>query len=84
MVLTGEGQVRRLSAADTRQPVEAFANIRVPKGFVAKDARARRDHGISAARTWWQDLLWLLLAALMGIAGYLLSWTGWFRSARRH
>lgn len=43
MVLTGEGQVRRLSAADTRQPVEAIASIRVPMGFVAKDARARRD-----------------------------------------
>ena len=43
MVLTGEGQVRRMSAADTRQPVSAIAQIRVPKGFVAKDARARRD-----------------------------------------
>jgi ATP-dependent RNA helicase HelY len=43
LVLTGEGQVRRVSAADTSQPVEPFARMRVPKGFVARDARARRD-----------------------------------------
>ncbi|MBK9740146.1 MAG: DEAD/DEAH box helicase [Actinobacteria bacterium] len=43
MVLTGDGQVRRMSVADTSQPVEAFTRIDVPKGFVAKDARARRD-----------------------------------------
>ena len=43
MVLTGDGQVRRMSVADTSQPVEAFTRITVPKGFVAKDIRARRD-----------------------------------------
>jgi ATP-dependent RNA helicase HelY len=43
MVLTIDGQVRRLSAADVSAPVEAFTNVAVPKGFVAKDARARRD-----------------------------------------
>jgi len=43
MVLTGDGQVRRVSVADTAQPVEALTSVTVPKGFVAKDARARRD-----------------------------------------
>ncbi len=43
MVLTSEGQVRRMSVADTSQPVEPFARISVPKGFVARDSRARRD-----------------------------------------
>ncbi len=43
MVLTGDGQVRRMSTADTSQPVEAFTRITVPKGFVAKDAQARRE-----------------------------------------
>ncbi|MHB1166625.1 MAG: DEAD/DEAH box helicase [Candidatus Nanopelagicales bacterium] len=43
MVLTGDGQVRRVSVADTTQFVEPIASVTVPKGFVAKDARARRD-----------------------------------------
>ena len=43
MVLTADGQVRRMSVADTSQPVEAFTRVPVPKGFVAKDIRARRD-----------------------------------------
>jgi ATP-dependent RNA helicase HelY len=43
MVLTADGQVRRMSTADTSQPVQAFTHISVPKGFVSKDARARRD-----------------------------------------
>ena len=43
MVLTAEGQVRRVSVADTTHPVQPFASLRVPKGFVAKDARARRE-----------------------------------------
>ena len=43
MVLTADGQVRRMSVADTSQPVEPFTRITVPKGFVAKDHRARRD-----------------------------------------
>jgi ATP-dependent RNA helicase HelY len=43
MVLTADGQVRRVSAADVSQPVEAFTTVSVPKGFVAKDGRARRD-----------------------------------------
>lgn len=43
MVLTGDGQVRRVSVADTTQSVEALTTLTVPKGFVAKDARARRD-----------------------------------------
>jgi ATP-dependent RNA helicase HelY len=32
-----------MSVADTSQPVEPFTRIVVPKGFVAKDHRARRD-----------------------------------------
>jgi ATP-dependent RNA helicase HelY len=43
MVLTVEGQVRRMSTSDTSQPVEALTRIPVPKGFVAKDHRARAD-----------------------------------------
>jgi ATP-dependent RNA helicase HelY len=43
MVLTADGQVRRMSSADTTQPVLAFSHVAVPKGFVAKDARSRRD-----------------------------------------
>ena len=43
MVLTADGQVRRMSVADTSQPVEAFTRITVPKGFVARDHRARRE-----------------------------------------
>jgi ATP-dependent RNA helicase HelY len=43
LVLTSEGQVRRVSAADTNLPVEPFARLRIPRGFVSRDARARRD-----------------------------------------
>ena len=43
MVLTAEGQVRRLSQADVASAVEPIARLRVPKAFAAKDARARRD-----------------------------------------
>ncbi len=43
MVLTADGQVRRVSIADTSQPIEAFTSIQIPKGFVAKDVRARRE-----------------------------------------
>lgn len=43
MVLTADGQVRRLSHADTSSAVTAIAQVRVPKSFSAKDARARRD-----------------------------------------
>lgn len=43
MVLTSDGQVRRMSVADTSQPVEPFARITVPKGFVSRDARMRKD-----------------------------------------
>jgi ATP-dependent RNA helicase HelY len=43
MVLTTDGQVRRMSVADVSQPVQPFTSVAVPKGFVAKDARARRD-----------------------------------------
>ena len=43
MVLTAEGQVRRVSAADTNSPVEPFARLRIPRGFVSRDSRARRD-----------------------------------------
>jgi ATP-dependent RNA helicase HelY len=43
MVLTSDGQVRRMSVADTSQPVEPFARIAVPKGFVSRDARMRKD-----------------------------------------
>jgi ATP-dependent RNA helicase HelY len=43
LVLTAEGQVRRVSAADTSAPVEPFARLRIPRGFVSRDSRARRD-----------------------------------------
>jgi ATP-dependent RNA helicase HelY len=43
MVITAEGQVRRLSQADTRNPVAPVGQVRIPKSFNAKDARARRD-----------------------------------------
>ncbi len=43
MVLTGDGQVRRISVSDTTHAVEALTTVAIPKGFVAKDARARRD-----------------------------------------
>ena len=43
LVLTAEGQVRRVSVADTAQPVEAFAQMRIPKSFASRDPRARKD-----------------------------------------
>ncbi len=43
MVLTADGHVRRMSVADASQRVEPFTRIEVPKGFVAKDGRARRE-----------------------------------------
>jgi ATP-dependent RNA helicase HelY len=43
MVLTSDGQVRRLSHADTSTPVTVIGELRVPKAFSAKDARSRRD-----------------------------------------
>lgn len=43
MVLTADGQVRRLSVADTRLPVEPFARIPVPHRFAERDVRARAD-----------------------------------------
>jgi ATP-dependent RNA helicase HelY len=43
LVLTTEGQIRRVSVSDTSNPVEAVATIPLPKGFHAKDARVRRD-----------------------------------------
>lgn len=43
LVLTVEGQVRRVSQADTTHPVEPFARLRVPRGFSARDPRARRE-----------------------------------------
>jgi ATP-dependent RNA helicase HelY len=43
MVLTSDGQVRRLSVADTRSPVEAFAHMAVPHRFAERDVRARSD-----------------------------------------
>ena len=43
MVLTGDGQVRRLSQADTQGHVSPIGHIRIPKSFSSKDARARKD-----------------------------------------
>ncbi len=43
LVLTPEGQVRRVSQADTTHPVEAFTRVRVPRAFSPRDARARRE-----------------------------------------
>ena len=43
MVLTADGQVRRLSQADTSTVVSVVGQVRVPKSFSAKDARARKD-----------------------------------------
>ncbi len=42
-MLTGDGQVRRVSAADTSAPVESFGRMRIPRGFSARDSRARKD-----------------------------------------
>lgn len=47
LVLTQEGQVRRLNQADTSQPVHAFAHIAIPRNFRERDPRARRE--LSAA-----------------------------------
>ena len=43
------------------------------------DARTRRAHDVERT-PWLSDLGWLLLASILGIGGYLLSWIGWFRS----
>jgi len=43
MVLTQDGQVRRLSAAETRLPVQTIARLDVPHRFAARDVRARAD-----------------------------------------
>lgn len=43
------------------------------------DARARAAHDVERT-PWLADLGWLLLASVIGIGGYLLSWIGWFRS----
>ncbi len=55
MVLTADGQVRRLSVADTRLPVEAVARIPVPHRFAERDVRARADLA-SALRTAVQEV----------------------------
>ncbi len=44
------------------------------------DLRTRHDFGISASRTWLADLVWLGIASIAGITGYLATWVGWFRS----
>jgi len=43
LVLTSEGQVRRVSVADTNQPIRAFAHMRIPRSFAARDPRARAE-----------------------------------------
>lgn len=43
------------------------------------DARARRTHDTEHV-PWLADLGWLAFAAVIGVAGYLLTWIGWFRS----
>ncbi|NLE71021.1 MAG: DEAD/DEAH box helicase [Actinomycetales bacterium] len=42
-VLTGERQVRTLTAADLTGPVRTVATVRVPKGFSPRNAAAKRD-----------------------------------------
>ena len=49
-VLTGERQVRTLSAADLSQGVRPVTTVRVPKGFSPRNPAARRDLA-SAMRT---------------------------------
>jgi ATP-dependent RNA helicase HelY len=43
MVLTGDGQVRRLSQADTQGHISPIGHLRIPKSFSSKDARAKKD-----------------------------------------
>ena len=43
LVLTGEGQVRRLSQAETTVAVHVFSHLKVPKSFPQRDPRARRE-----------------------------------------
>ncbi|MDP9823012.1 DEAD/DEAH box helicase [Nocardioides massiliensis] len=43
MVLTLDRQARRLNLMDFPTPVEAFARLRVPKGFEARNPQDRRD-----------------------------------------
>lgn len=42
-VLTGERQVRTLTAAELTRPVRRVTSVRVPKGFSARNAAAKRD-----------------------------------------
>ncbi len=44
------------------------------------DVRERKAHEVIGGRDWLLDLGWVVLAALFGAGGYLLSWIGWFRS----
>ena len=46
----------------------------------AWDAGARRRIEPEPRRTWLVDLGWIVLSLLVGAAGYLASWIGWFRS----
>jgi ATP-dependent RNA helicase HelY len=42
-VLTTERQVRRITLADVRAPIEAAARVPIPKTFTARSPQARRD-----------------------------------------
>jgi dolichyl-phosphate-mannose-protein mannosyltransferase len=44
------------------------------------DVRARRQHEV-VQTSWLSDLGWILVASVIGVSGYLLSWIGWFLSA---
>ena len=43
LVLTADRQVRRLTTIDVPTPVSALAQVKVPAGFNAKNAKSRRD-----------------------------------------
>ncbi|MCK0113229.1 DEAD/DEAH box helicase [Ornithinimicrobium sp. F0845] len=42
-VLTSDGQLRRVTATDLREPVEPVARLHIPRGFNPRNVRARKD-----------------------------------------
>ncbi len=44
------------------------------------DLQARRRAGVRLPHAWLADVGWVVTAAVIGTAGYLASWVGWFRS----
>lgn len=50
LVVTSDRQVRRLSVADTGQPVQVVGRIKVPRGFTTRDVGMRKDLAIRASQ----------------------------------